>query len=111
MGESVAVQIIPLIKALGPYVTAIATSAIPAFTSKSDASKGEALTAVQIRELQDAVTKNAQSLHVLAEQLQKVVASADEAARAANRQVSFYKALVLISTVLSVGALAAVVFG
>jgi len=99
------VPIIPLIKALGPYVTAIATSAIPAFTSKSD-SKSDPLVAQQIRELQDAATKNAKELHALAEHLQKVIASAEEAAAEARRRISTYRAMVVGSLALSVLSLA-----
>ena len=93
-----AVQIIPLIKALGPYVTAIATSAIPHFTSnKSDAAKSDPLLAQQIGELQTASTKNAQDLHTLAEQIQKLISSTTEAAEVAKRQVATYKTLLFIS--------------
>ena len=61
-----ALQLIPLIKVLGPYLTTIATTAIPAFTSKPAETKTDPVQAQQISELQQAVTKNAQSLHTLA---------------------------------------------
>jgi len=100
-----AVQLIPLIKVLGPYLTTIATTAIPRFTSKPEVAKSDPVVAHQIKELQDAVTKNAQSLHTLAEQLQKVIASAEEASVAANRQLATYKTLVLGSVIVSVVAI------
>lgn len=106
-----AVQLIPLIKALGPYLTTIATTAIPAFTSKPEVAKADPAIAQQIRELQDAVTKNSQSLHTLAEQLQKVITSAEEASAVAKRQVATYKILVLGSTIVSVVAVALAVYG
>ena len=96
-----AVQVLPLIKTLAPYLTQIATSAIPAFTSKPDAAKSDPLVAQQIKELQDASTKNAKELHALAEQLQKVIASADEAAGAAKRQIATYKTMLFASLTLS----------
>lgn len=96
-----AVQVIPLIKTLAPYLTQIATSAIPAFTSKPEAAKSDPLVAQQIKELQDASTKNAKELHTLAEQLQKVIASADEAASVAKRQISTYKTILFVSLALS----------
>lgn len=104
-----AVQIIPLIKALGPYVTAIATSAIPAFTSKPDAAKSDPVVAQQIKELQDTATKSAKELHGLAEHLQKVISTADEAAVLAKRQVATYKALLFASLALSGASLAVAV--
>lgn len=105
-----AVQIIPLIKALAPYLTTIATSAIPAFTSKSETAKSDPVVAQQITELQDAVTKNAQSLHIIAEQLQKVITSAEEASVEAQRQVATYKALVLGSSIVSVIAIGVAIY-
>jgi hypothetical protein len=105
-----AVPVIPLIKALGPYLTAIATSAIPAFTAKSEVAKSDPIVAQQITELQDAVTKNAQALHTLAEQLQKVITSAEQASVEAQRQVATYKTLVLGSSIVSVIAIAIAIY-
>lgn len=93
-----AIEIIPLIKALTPIVTAIASTAIPAFTSKkSEAAKEDPVLAQQIRELQDASTTNAKELRALAEHLQNVVATADESAALAKRHISTYKALLFAS--------------
>ncbi|MDX1678506.1 hypothetical protein [Arsukibacterium sp.] len=99
-----AIQLIPLIKALGPYLTTIATTAIPAFTKKP-AVQSDPVQAQQISELQQAVTKNSQSLHTLAEQLQKVIALAEEASAAAERQIAVYKALVVGSALTAVAAI------
>lgn len=101
-----ALQLIPLIKVLGPYLTTIATTAIPAFTAKPAAAQADPVQAQQISELQQAVTKNAQSLHTLAEQLQKVIAMAEEASAEAERQIATYKSLVIGSSVISVVAIA-----
>ncbi|KKO45573.1 hypothetical protein WG68_09300 [Arsukibacterium ikkense] len=105
-----ALQLIPLIKVLGPYLTTIATTAIPAFTSKPAAAKADPVQAQQISELQDAVTKNAQSLHILAEQLQKVITLAEQASVTAERQIALYKALVVGSTVISVVAVIVAIY-
>lgn len=101
-----ALQLIPLIKVLGPYLTTIATTAIPAFTAKPAETKTDPVQAQQISELQQAVTKNAQSLHTLAEQLQKVITLAEQASAEAERQITTYKLLVIGSTVVSVAAIA-----
>jgi hypothetical protein len=105
-----ALQLIPLIKVLGPYLTTIATTAIPAFTAKSAAAKADPVLVQQISELQDAVTKNAQSLHVLAGQLQKVIASAEQTSAAAERQIATYKSLVIGSAITSVAAITLAAF-
>mgnify|MGYP003150281484 CR=1 FL=1 len=105
-----ALQLIPLIKVLGPYLTTIATTAIPAFTAKPAETKTDPVQAQQISELQQAVTKNAQSLHTLAEQLQKVIALAEQASAEAERQIRTYKLLVIGSTVVSLVAIAIGVF-
>lgn len=100
-----ALQLIPLIKVLGPYLTTIATTAIPAFTAKPAEAKADPVQTQQISELQQAVTKNAQSLHTLAEQLQKVIALAEQASAEAERQIATYKSLVIGSAVIAVAAI------
>lgn len=93
-----ALQLVPLIKALTPIVASIASAAIPAFTSKkSEAAKEDPVLAQQIKELQDASTANAKELQALAEHLQKVVNGADEAAAMAERQIAAYRTLLFIS--------------
>ena len=98
-------QVLAIIKAVAPYVTQVATVAIPAFTRRPAAERSDPLLAQQIDELQTAVTQNAQSLHLLAEQLQQVIRDAERAAERARRQLAFYKAVVLISGLLSLAAL------
>lgn len=106
-----ALAYIPIIKALGPYLLPIINSAIPAFTSKAGLAKTDPVVAQQVQELQDAVIKNAESLQTLAEQLQKLVLSAEEASSAAKRQVATYKALVLGSALVSLVAMALAAYG
>ncbi len=93
-----AVQIVPLIKALGPIVAAIADSAIPAFTAhKSQAAKEDPVLARQIKELQDASTANAEEMKALAEHLQVFIATADEAAAVVERKIATYRMLLFVS--------------
>ena len=106
-----ALAYIPIIKALGPYLLPIINSAIPAFTSKAGLAKTDPVVAQQVQELQDAVIKNAESLQTLAEQLQKLVLTAEAAAAVAKRQVTTYKYLALGSALLSLGALTLAAYG
>lgn len=101
-----ALAYIPIIKALGPYLLPIINSAIPAFTSKAGLAKTDPVVAQQVQELQDAVIKNAESLQTLAEQLQKLVQSAEVAAVAAKREMTIYKLVALGSALLSLVAIA-----
>lgn len=95
-----AIQILPILKAAAPYVAQIATAAIPAFT-KRQAAETDPVVARQIEELQGAATQNAQSIHLLAEKMQQAIDSAETAARKAKKEVAIYKAVVLLSLVLS----------
>jgi len=105
-----AVQILPIINAIAPYITQIATSAIPAFTSKSDAAKSDVVLSKQIEELQTAATQNAQSIHLLAEKLKQAILDIESAAQDARKQISTYKALILCSLGLFVISLATSVY-
>jgi hypothetical protein len=108
MGDFMAVQIVPLIKALYPIAAAIADKAIPAFTAlKSEAAKQDPVLARQIKELQDASKANAEELQSLAEHLQVVISTADEAAAAVERRMASYEMLLLVS--LGVSAVSLVV--
>ena len=106
-----ALAYIPIIKALGPYLLPIINSAIPAFTSKAGLAKTDPVVAQQVQELQDAVIKNAESLQTLAEQLQKLVQSAEVAAVAAKREMTIYKLVALGSALLSLAAIALAAYG
>ena len=98
-----AVQVLPIIKMLAPYVTQVATAAIPAFTSKpAEVAKSDPVMAQQIQELQTAVTQNAQSIHLLAEKLQQAITSLEIAAEEGRRQVAAYKTLLFTALGLSV---------
>lgn len=97
-----AVQVIPIIKAVAPYLAQIATAAIPVFTSKSTSTtKSDTFIAEQIEELQAAATKNAESIHVLAEKLQQTVQGIEDAAVEAKKQVATYKTMLFAALGLS----------
>ena len=97
---------LPVLKAALPYVAQIVTAAIPAFTSKSDASKTDPVASKQIEELQLAATKNAESIQVLAENLQQTIQGIETAAIGLEKQVTLFKAMLFISSIISVVALA-----
>lgn len=105
-----AVQFIPIIKAIAPYLAQVATAAIPAFTSKPDAVKSDPVVAKQIEELQAAAIQNAQSIHVLAEKIQQAMQDIENTAQEANRQIAAYKKILLASLGLSAVSLAICVY-
>lgn len=107
-------EVVPIIKALTPWIASIANAALPAFTAKkSEAAKEDPVLAQQIKELQDASTANAKELQALAEHLQEVVGTAGKAAVAVERQMATYKRLLLVclgvSAVSLAGAIAALI--
>lgn len=101
-----AVQLLPLIKAVTPYIAQVATVAIPAFTSKGRKEKPDDTTTQQIEELQQAATQNAESMQLLADNLQQVIKSLEKATEEAEKQVKFYKILVLGSVGIAIISLA-----
>ena len=105
-----AVQFLPIIKAVAPYIAQVATAAIPAFTSKSEAAKSDQVVAKQIQELQEAATQNAQSIHMLAEKLQQAIQSIESAGQDAQRQISTYKIILACSLGLSAVSLAICIY-
>jgi len=97
-----AIQFLPIIKAIAPFVAQVATAAIPAFTAKpAESPKNDPVVARQIEELQTAATKNAQSIHVLAENLQQAIKGIEVAATEAKAQISAYKTMLFVALTLS----------
>jgi hypothetical protein len=96
---------IPALKAILPYVTQIVTAAIPVFTTRPDQSKAAEVIPKQIQELQGAVTRNTESLKVLADQLQQVITSVDAGALAIEREVRDSKRLAVFAIVVSLVAI------
>lgn len=105
-----AVQFLPIIKAVAPFLAQVATAAIPAFTSKPEAVKSDPVVARQIEELQAAATQNAQSVHVLAEKIQQTMRDIENAAIDAKKQVATYKAMLFASLGLSATSLTICVY-
>jgi len=105
-----AVQFLPIIKAVAPYIAQVATAAIPAFTSKPEAAKTEQVVAKQIQELQEAATQNAESIHILAEKLQQAIQSIESAGQDAQRQIAAYKVIITGSLGLSAVSLAICIY-
>lgn len=70
---------LPVIKAILPYLAPLVSAATPMFTrSASDAEKDQSATAQLITELQEAVKNNANSLKIIATQLQTSIEAFDE---------------------------------
>lgn len=104
-----AVQFLPIIKAVAPYVAQIATVAIPAFTRKPDQSTAAVTDPVvvkQIEELQLAATRNAESIHTLADSVQKTMSGLEIAAEQAKAQVALYQRLLYLSVGVSLVSIA-----
>ena len=96
---------LPALKAILPYVTQIVAAAIPAFTTKTDKGKAEDVIPEQIQELQGAVTHNAESLKILANQLQRAITSIDSGAIRIERELRVVKRLSIVAIVISVIAI------
>ncbi len=101
------VQILPIIKTLAPYVAQVATAAIPHFTLKPKSAKADPLVSQQIEELQKAAKQNAESIHVLADNLQKAMLEAESAAQQARAQIRKYKYLLVVSLLMSAASMTA----
>ncbi len=110
-----AAQLLPIIKAIAPYIAQVASVAIPAFTSKKDTSKSEItdtdpLITKQIEELQSAASQNAQSVQVLAEKLQQATLDIESTVRIADKKITTYKFIIFASFGLSIISLAICIY-
>jgi hypothetical protein len=77
---------------------------------KSALTKTDPVAAQQIEELQAAATRNAESIHVLAEKLQVTIQNIEVAAQEAQKQVATYKLMLFCSPEFSVVALAMCIY-
>lgn len=110
-----AVQFLPIIKAIAPYIAQVAAAAIPAFTAKKASTdieviKADPVVAKQIEELQSAASQNAQSVKVLAEKLQQAIENIERAAQSASKQIAGYKLIIFASISLSIISLSLCVY-
>lgn len=71
---------LPALTAILPYVSQVVSVALPVFTKMADKNKSADVIPDQIQELQSAVIHNAESLKVLADQLQKTITSIESGA-------------------------------
>ncbi|HEX9812041.1 MAG TPA: hypothetical protein VGA88_08145 [Burkholderiales bacterium] len=92
---------LPVLKTVLPYVTTIVTSALPVFTAKKDNER--------IAELQNAVKHNAESVRVLAEQLQRTVQAIEAGAASAERAVKRARRVSVVSLIVATAALLVVI--
>jgi hypothetical protein len=97
---------LPALKAILPYVAQVVTVAIPVFTKKTDKGPTDEIIPQQIQELQGAVTRNAESLKLLADQLQQAIATIDAGAVKIEREMRTIRLLCIASIVTSGAAVA-----
>lgn len=96
---------LPILKTILPYLTTIVTAAVPAFTARRENGKSANLVAEQIAELQDAVSRNAESVRVLAEQMQRTIEAIETAALSSERAIKKTLIMSIAALVIAVVAL------
>jgi hypothetical protein len=92
---------LPALKAILPYVAQVVTVAVPVFTKKTEKGRAEEIVPQQIQELQGAVTRNAESLKLLADQLQQAIATIEAGAVRIEREMRTVRLLCLAAIVTS----------
>ena len=97
---------LPVVKAAIPHIAQLVTVALPMFTSRSENADRNALTARQIEELQEAATRNAESVRELATQLTSTFESLESAATDLQSQLKRQKQLTVVALTLSILAIA-----
>jgi hypothetical protein len=97
----VAIQFLPILKAVAPYLAQVATAAIPAFTAKPEVAIDDPVLTRQIEELQAASVQNAESIHLLAEKMQQAILALEQASEEARKEFATYKMMLFISFGLS----------
>lgn len=105
-GDSAVAAWLPVLKAVLPYVTSIVTATVPAFTQRKDDGRSAALVGQQISELQEAVRHNAESVKLLAEQLQRTIQAIEAGAVANERALRRTTAAAIVALVAAGVALA-----
>jgi hypothetical protein len=88
---------LPALKMVLPYVASVATTAIPAFTQRREGDKSIELMAQQISELQQAAGDNAESVKLLADQMQKALQVIELAAETNERRFRRVQLLSVLS--------------
>ncbi len=96
---------LPAVKIILPYLTQIVTAAIPAFTRKAGKGADDDVTLRQIAELQDAATRNAESIRTLASQMEQMVQGLDAASARIGKEVRTTLWLAVTALLISLAAL------
>lgn len=92
---------LPAFKTILPYVTQIVSLAMPAFTRKDDTSASQEVINQQIIELQEAATRNAEAVKVLAAQLQKAIIDIDTGAARIEKELQKTRQLCVVAITIS----------
>lgn len=88
---------LPVLKTVLPLLTNIVTATVPAFTAKKDNER--------FAELQHAVKQNAESVKVLAEQMQRTVQAIETGAASAERALKRSRRLNALALIVALLAL------
>lgn len=88
---------LPVLNTVLPYLTTIITAAVPHFSGRKDSE--------QIAELQEAVKQNAESVKVLAEQMQRTIQAIEMGALSAERAMKQTRMIGIVSLVIAVASL------
>jgi len=100
-----AIQFLPIVKAVAPYLAQVASAAIPAFTSRKENVKIDPVVSKQIEELQAAASQNAHSIQVLADNLRLAIQNIEKTAREADKQIAAYKVIIIVAASISIVSL------
>lgn len=93
---------LPALKIALPYITQIVTATLPMFTSRPANAKSDEVVPQQIRELQAAVTHNAESVKGLATQWKDTMEGMDAAAARLQKEIVGLRRLAFCSTAIAV---------
>ena len=93
---------LPALKIALPYITQIVTATLPMFTSRPANAKSDEVVPQQIRELQAAVTHNAESVKGLATQWKDTMEGIDAAAARLQKEIVGLRRLAYGSTAIAV---------
>ena len=95
---------LPIIKTAIPHIAQIVTVALPIFTSKSENAERDALTTQQIKELQEAATRNTELVKELATQLKNTLESFESADTDLQKKLRRQERLIILALILSIVA-------
>ena len=85
-----------------PYIPEIIKIARPLFTRASSQEKSGEVVAQQIAELQTAATQNAESIKLLATEMQHTIDALQSGAAVLEKKLDFARVLLIISTTISI---------